>query len=78
MKIEITVKGVVKADIGQKITGRYGNKSVISDIRPDDEMPFYYDDNGNKVTIDLLFNVLAIINRTTAFPIFEITINFIC
>ena len=78
VKIEITVKGVVRADIGQKITGRYGNKSVISDIRPDDEMPFYYDDNGNKVTIDLLFNVLAIINRTTAFPIFEITMNFIC
>ena len=76
--IEITVKGVVHLDIGQKITGRYGNKCVISEIRPDDQMPYYYDDCGNKVVVDLLFNVLAIINRTTAFPIYEITINFIC
>ena len=41
-------------------------------------MPYYYDDNGNKVTVKLLLNILAIINRTTAFPIFEISINFIC
>jgi hypothetical protein len=41
-------------------------------------MPYYYDDNGNKVIIKILFNVLAIINRTTAFPMYEITINFIC
>lgn len=41
-------------------------------------MPYYYDDNGNKVTVKLLLNILAIINRTTAMPIFEISINFIC
>lgn len=57
---------------------RYGNKSVISQIRPDDEMPYYYDINGNKVVVQLLFNVLAIINRTTAFPMYEISINYIC
>lgn len=76
--IEITVKTEVPLQIGQKLTGRYGNKSVISQIRPDDEMPYYYDDNGNKITIQLLFNVLAIINRTTAFPMYEISINYIC
>lgn len=76
--IEITLKTDIPLQIGQKLTGRYGNKSVISQIRDDDEMPYYYDDNGNKHVIHLLFNVLAIINRTTAFPIFEITINFIC
>lgn len=62
----------------RKYLTRYGNKSVISQIRPDEEMPFFYDDNGKKHTVDLLFNVLAIINRTTAFPMYEITINFIC
>jgi hypothetical protein len=76
--IDITLKNSIPLQVGQKLTGRYGNKSVISEIRPDDEMPFYYDDNGNKVVVKLLFNVLAIINRTTAFPIYELTINFIC
>ena len=76
--IEIEVKETTPAHVGQKLTGRHGNKSVISQIRPDDEMPYYYDDNGKKVVIDLLFNVLAIINRTTAFPMYELSINFIC
>lgn len=76
--IEITVKTDIPLQIGQKLSGRYGNKSVISQIRPDNEMPYYYDANGNKVVVDLLFNVLAIINRTTAFPMYEITINYIC
>lgn len=76
--ITITVKNPSQLQIGQKLSGRYGNKSVISKIVPDDEMPYYYDDNGNKVVIKLLFNILAIINRTTAFPIYELSINFIC
>ena len=76
--IDITIKNTIPLQIGQKLTGRYGNKSVISEIRNDDDMPFYYDDNGNKVIVKLLFNVLAIINRTTAFPMYELSINFIC
>ena len=78
LQIHITLKSIIPLQIGQKLTGRYGNKSVISQIRPDDEMPYYYDDDGNKVHVKLLFNILAIINRTTAFPIYELTINFIC
>ena len=42
---------------------RYGNKSVISDIRKKEDMPFYYDANGNKVHVQLILSVLAIINR---------------
>lgn len=76
--VEITLKSEIPLQIGQKLSGRYGNKSVISKILPDDEMPYYYNDRGEKVTVKLLFNALAIINRTTAFPIFEITINYIC
>ena len=78
LSIEITLKSQIGLQIGQKLTGRYGNKSVISQIRPDDEMPYYYDENGNKHSVDLIFNVLAIINRTTAFPIYELSMNFIC
>ena len=47
---------------------RYGNKSVISEIREDEDMPFTED--GRRV--DLLLNLLALINRTTSFPMYEI------
>lgn len=76
--VDITLKSDIPLQIGQKLSGRYGNKSVISEIREDEDMPYYYDDLGNKVVVQLLFNVLAIINRTTAFPMYELTINFIC
>ena len=78
ISMDITLKSVVSLEVGQKITGRYGNKSVISVIRDDEDMPYYYDDLGNKIVIKLLFNILAIINRTTAYPLFEISINYIC
>ena len=41
---------------------RYGNKSVISEIRDDEDMPYTKD--GRRV--DLILNLLAIINRTTS------------
>ena len=47
---------------------RYGNKSVIAEILPDDQMP--YTDDGR--TIDIELNLLAIVNRTTSMPLTEI------
>lgn len=72
--IKILIKKRVGLDKGQKVTGRFGNKSVVATIRNDDEMP--YDENGRRV--DLLLNLLAIINRTTAGPLYEMSTNFIC
>ena len=74
MVIEVTVRKVVPLAKGQKLTGRYGNKSVISEIRKDEDMP--YTEDGRR--IDLLLNLLAIINRTTSFPLYEIAITSIC
>lgn len=54
-------------------TTRYGNKSVISEVRDDDMMPHTAD--GRRV--DLILNLLAIINRTTSMPLYEIAINAI-
>lgn len=73
MIIQLEIRREVPAYIGQKITGRYGNKSVISQIWDDEDMPYT---EGKRV--DLLINLLAIINRTTAFPMYEMTINFMC
>ena len=71
MVIEITIKRNVPLAKGCKITGRYGNKSVISKILKDEEMPYTKD--GRRV--DLMINLLAIINRTTAFLLYEMFIN---
>lgn len=50
---------------------RYGNKSVVAEIREDEDMPYTKD--GRR--IDLLINLLAIINRTTSFVLYELFIN---
>lgn len=71
VNIKFTVRKVAPLTIGSKITGRYGNKSVVSKIVPDDQMPYTKD--GRRV--EVLLNTLAIINRTTAFVLFEMMIN---
>ena len=73
MVIEITVRRVDPLAKGCKVTGRFGNKSVISRVLPDNEMPHTAD--GRQV--DLMLNLLAIINRTTAMPLYEIAFNSI-
>lgn len=62
---------------GQKFSPRYGNKSVVSKIIPKAQMPYYYDENGVKQHADMIINLLAIINRTTAYPLYELALTFI-
>ena len=71
LELEITIRRVSPLAKGSKITGRYGNKSVISEIRDDEDMPYTKD--GRRV--DLILNLLAIINRTTSMPITELFIT---
>lgn len=73
MLIRINVKNRCGLRKGQKVTGRYGNKSVAAVIVPDSAMPMTAD--GRRV--DLRLNLLAIINRTTAGPINEILMTSI-
>ena len=73
MVIRITVKKMVPLHKGNKITGRFGNKSVISRVVDDDDMPFTED--GRKV--DVMIHLLAITNRTTSAPLYEICTNSI-
>jgi DNA-directed RNA polymerase beta subunit len=55
----------VAPSVGQKITGRYGGKSVISQIRKKEDIPYYYDADGNKVHAEVIMNLAAIANRVT-------------
>lgn len=73
MIMEISIQRDVPLNIGYKVSGRYGNKGVISRIVPDEEMPIL--DNGRRV--DIIFNTLGVINRLNSAQLFEIAINFI-
>lgn len=69
----VTVKRVVGLSKGQKLTGRHGNKGVISKILPDYLMP--HTETGEIVHI--IFNSLGAYNRLTISPLFEQSITFI-
>lgn len=68
---------------GQKVVGRYGNKSVIAKIIPWQLMPRTYDvdENGNRVPgserpIDMLCNALAVPNRIISFATYESSMTY--
>lgn len=74
IEIRVTIAEYVPLKKGHKFTGRYGNKSVVSKVLPDEEMP--YTEDGRHVDVKL--NLLAIVNRTTGFVPHELFITFIC
>lgn len=71
--MEFMVERDVPLAVGHKITGRYGNKGVISKILPDDEMPMI--ENGKH--IEIIFNSLGVINRLNSMQLIEQSITFI-
>lgn len=70
--IHFTLRKEAKIEIGQKITGRYGNKCVVSSIIQDEYMP--HCENGD--VIDVLFFGISPINRTIPFALLEPEITF--
>ena len=71
LHIKFKIEREVEIDIGNKITGRYGNKGVVSIIVDDDKMPYTIED-GEKVPLDIVFNTLGIPNRLITMPLFEV------
>jgi DNA-directed RNA polymerase beta subunit len=56
----VVVKAESPTQVGDKLSGRYGDKGVIADIIPDGEMPH----DTNKQPFEVLLNPLGIISRT--------------
>lgn len=71
--MEISVQRDVPLNVGYKISGRYGNKSVLSAVIPDDQMPML--ENGRH--FDVILNSLGVINRLNSAQLYEISVNFI-
>ena len=70
--IKFTVLQPKQIHIGQKVVGRYGNKSVIAKIVPAELMP--RTDDGRP--IDMLANALAVGNRIISFATYESSMTF--
>lgn len=70
--IRFTVLQPKGIHVGQKVVGRFGNKSVIAKIIPDHLMP--KTDDGRP--IHMLANALAVPNRIIAFATYESTMTF--
>jgi hypothetical protein len=56
----VVVKATSPLQVGDKLSGRYGDKGVIADVIPDHEMP--HDEDGKP--FEVLLNPLGVITRT--------------
>jgi len=65
IKVYATVTAPV--EVGDKLSGNYGNKGEVSQIIPDDQMP--RDKNGNP--IDIILSPLGLISRTNPSQLYE-------
>ena len=65
--VSVVVKATMGMDVGDKLSGRYGDKGIISKIVPDDQMPAGNDGNPYEV----LLNPLGVISRTNPAQIVE-------
>jgi hypothetical protein len=88
MMIEILIRKIEPLKIGHKLVGRSGNKSVISSILGDEEMPFtckevWVDEygvthpKGEIQRVELIANPVSTINRTSPMIPIESSITFV-
>ncbi|MEK7071501.1 MAG: DNA-directed RNA polymerase subunit beta [Patescibacteria group bacterium] len=67
-KIVIEVAQIRNISVGDKLSGRHGNKGVISTILPEEDMPFAEDGTP----IDIILSPLGVPSRMNLGQIFEI------
>lgn len=65
--VSVVVKTQAQMEVGDKITGRYGDKGVIADVVPDHQMP--HDKDGNPY--EVLVSPLGLISRVNPAQLIE-------
>jgi DNA-directed RNA polymerase beta subunit len=65
--VNVVVKAQSAMEVGDKLTGRFGDKGVISEIVPDDQMP--QDGEGNP--FEVLVSPLGLISRVNPSQVIE-------
>ena len=72
VKVKFTILKENPLTPGCKLTGRYGNKGVVSLIEKSEKMP----QTENGIKIDILLNPYGVINRMNISQLYEQKINF--
>ena len=72
--LRFKIRETVPLKVGSKITGRYGNKGVISKILPDDQMPRTTEDGEIP---DVVLNPLGVVGRMNVAQLYEHELTFI-
>jgi DNA-directed RNA polymerase subunit beta len=70
--IRIFLAQIRKVQVGDKISGRHGNKGIVSKIVPQRDMPFLPDGTP----IDLILNPLGVPSRMNVGQLFECLLGF--
>ncbi len=70
--IRISIISKKNLQVGDKMSGRYGNKGVVSKILPINEMPYIY--NGK--IVDVILNPLGVPSRMNIGQLLEIHLGF--
>jgi DNA-directed RNA polymerase beta subunit len=65
--VSVVVKNQAPMDVGDKLTGRFGDKGVVAEIVPDDQMP--KDRDGNP--FEVLVSPLGLISRINPTQVIE-------
>ena len=70
--IQVSVANLRKVQVGDKMSGRHGNKGVISKIVPSEDMPYMADGTP----IDIILSPLGIISRMNLGQLLETHLGF--
>ena len=70
-EIVVNVKTEEQADVGDKLTGRHGNKGVITAVVPDEEMP--RDKDGN--ALEIIYNPSGVPGRINLGQVLETSLG---
>jgi len=71
--IQIDVAQIRKVSVGDKLAGRHGNKGVIAQILPEEDMPYL--ENGTPV--DIVLNPLGVASRMNIGQILETHLGWV-
>lgn len=71
-KIKVEVAQMRKVRVGDKLAGRHGNKGVISEIRPLEDMPYLEDGTP----VDIILNPLGVASRMNIGQILETSLGW--
>ncbi len=66
-RIQVEIATLMKVQSGDKLAGRHGNKGVISQVRPVEDMPYLEDGTP----VDIILNPLGVVSRMNLGQILE-------